>query len=387
MRSDKTPGIRVGIVGAGIVGLAHAWSAAIRGHQVTVFDRSPRASGASVRNFGMVWPVGQPPGTAYRLAMRSRRRWLKLARDAGVWVNRCGSVHLAYREDERAVLTEFASIGRELGVRCQWFDANEVLARWPVANPDGLLGGLHSPTELAVNPPAAVAQLANWLRDSHGVEFHFGTLVAEVQTDALRTADGRGGEFDRIVVCGGADARELFPEAWNRSGIRLCKLQMLGTDPQPNGWRIGTHIAGGLTLRHYRSFEVCPSLGGLRQRIAAEHPELDRYGIHVMASQDDGGRVILGDSHEYDEQIEPFDKEEIDGLILRELRRMIRLPQWSISRRWHGVYAKHPQQLVLREEPQPEVHLRTATGGAGMTFAFGLAEADWDEWTAERDGR
>ncbi|TVQ01967.1 MAG: TIGR03364 family FAD-dependent oxidoreductase [Planctomycetaceae bacterium] len=380
-------GIRVGIVGAGIVGLAHAWSAAVRDHRVTVFERSPRAIGASIRNFGMVWPVGQPPGTDYRLAMRSRRRWLKLARDAGVWVNRCGSVHLAYREDERAVMTEFASIGREFGVRCRWLDANEVLSRWPVANPDGLLGGLHSPTELAVNPPAAVGQLANWLRDSHGVEFHFGTLVAKVQTDGLRTADGRGWDFDRIVVCGGADARELFPDAWNRAGIRLCKLQMLGTDPQPNGWRIGTHIAGGLTLRHYRSFEICPSLGGLRQRIAAEHPELDRYGIHVMASQDDGGRVILGDSHEYDEQIEPFDKEEIDGLILRELRRMIRLPQWSISRRWHGVYAKHPQQIVLREEPQPEVHLRTATGGAGMTFAFGLAESDWDEWAAERDGR
>lgn len=378
--------MRVGIVGAGIVGLAHAWSAARRGHQVSVFERSSRAVGASIRNFGMVWPIGQPPGPAYRLAMRSRQLWKRLARESGVWVARCGSIHLAYREDERAVMTEFVAIARDSGVRCRWLDAAEILARWPVANPKGLIGGLHSPTELAVNPPAAIARIADWLSETQGVEFHFKTRISGVPGQSLRAADGRGWDFDRIIVCGGAEAAELFPEEVRRAGIRLCKLQMLGTDPQPVGWRIGTHIAGGLTLRHYKSFEACPSLAALRQRVADEQPELDHYGIHVMASQDDAGRVILGDSHEYDEAIEPFDKDEIDQAILRELRRMIRLPDWSITRRWQGVYAKHPSEPILSEEPLPEVHLRTGTGGAGMTLAFGLAEADWDTRFLQRDG-
>ncbi len=371
--------MQVDIVGAGIVGLAQAWSAAKRGARVRVFERSQHPCGASIRNFGMLWPIGQPAGQWHQVAQHSRQLWQELAQQTGLWLDPCGSMHLAHADDQWQVLQEFAELGPTLGYACQLLEADEVLERLPAANSDQLRGGLFSPSEACVDPRLAPSIISAWLRDIYQVEFFLGLTVTDVSSGQLSTSDGRQWSSDRIIVCAGADLVSLFPRQLAVSGVRRCKLQMLRTESQPGGWRLGMHVASGLTLRHYSNFEICPSLAAYRQRVAVEQPELDHYGIHVMASQNAVGEVVLGDSHEYEERIEPFDKEEIDALILQQLRQLIQLPSWKIQARWHGIYGKLGSGPVFEHEPIPEVHLFCGTGGSGMTMAFGLAEKFWEE--------
>src|SRR5882724_9192709 len=100
----------VAVVGSGIVGLAFAWEAARRGKSVVLFERNPQPVGASIRNFGMIWPIGQRAGADHQRALRSRERWFELRDRAGIWVDECGSLHVAHDDAEDAVLREFVQL-------------------------------------------------------------------------------------------------------------------------------------------------------------------------------------------------------------------------------------------------------------------------------------
>ena len=368
----------VAVIGGGVVGLAFAWEAARRGKSVVLFERSTLAQAASVRNFGMIWPIGHMPGENYRLALRSRARWLELRDAAGVWVNECGSLHLAHADDEDAVLREFAEKAPTLDVNCEYLNAGETQQRFPSVNPEGLRGGLYSTHELCVNPPTAIAAIPKYLHDAHEVTVHFGTAVSAIAMPHVHTANGETWHVETAFIASGSEFQSLFPEVFAQSGLIQCKLQMLRTKPQANGYRLGPHVAGGLTLCHYKSFEVCDSLVSLKKRVQETHARHVELGIHVMAAQNDLGEIIIGDSHEYGSAITPFDKVEIEDLILAYLRRMIQLPAWEIAERWHGIYAKHPTLTHFTAQPQPGCHIVSSPGGAGMTLSFGIAEQWWN---------
>src|SRR5665213_612830 len=98
------------VIRARLVGLATARALALKDFDVTVIERCGKATGASVRNFGMIWPIGQPGGKMYDRALRSRNVWKEIAEATGIWYDECGSLHLAHHEDEWKVLQELNEI-------------------------------------------------------------------------------------------------------------------------------------------------------------------------------------------------------------------------------------------------------------------------------------
>ena len=368
-----TKGFDFAIVGAGIIGLAHAYLAAKAGLRVVVFERNPTATGASLRNFGMIWPIGQPPGPLYQTACRSRKIWLDLLHEARLPYQATGSLHAAYRADEAAVGEEFAEKAKGLGCDCTWLSAKETMARSAALNPEGLVGALWSSVELTVEPRAVMSLLPAFLTERYGVEFHFNTAVQDVSMPVLKSGN-RVWSGNTVLLALGDDYQTLFPETLAGFSLKRCKLQMMRTVPQPENWRLGPSLAFGLSFRHYRAFEICKSLPALAARIAEETPELDRWGIHVMVSATTDGALTLGDSHEYGLAVDIFDRPQINNLILDFARRHVRMPLSAIDRSWHGVYASHSDAPYIRYSTARNVHGIIVTSGAGMTLAFGLAE-------------
>jgi FAD dependent oxidoreductase TIGR03364 len=368
-----------GVVGAGIVGLAHAYHLARRGLRVIVFERHARARGASVRNFGMIWPIGQPLGPMYQLARRSREGWLEVLGASGLWHRECGSLHLAYHDDEAQVLREFVAESSGQDRPAELWTPAQVVSRFPAVVPAGLRAALWSPVELAVDPREVVGELPGWLARTFGVEFAFGTPVLGHDLPRVVTPDGDR-FVRRLVICTGTDFRELAPAAFAGSGLTPVKLQMMRSQAFGDRFHLGTHLAAGLTLRHYASFAQCPTLPEVARRLDAELPEYGRYGIHVLAAQNGHGELILGDSHEYGDGIGPFDNPAIDALILAYLKTFLAVPDLAIAARWHGTYVKHPTAAYVAARLTPEALAVTGLGGAGMTLSFGLAEQVVNDW-------
>ena len=366
--------VDVVIVGAGILGLAHAYFAAKRGRSVVVFERTPKAQGASVRNFGMIWPIGQRAGIAHQMAMSSREIWNEILDTAALPYRPTGSLHVLYHQDEADVAREFVERAPTLGYKCSWLSRDEALKKSNAINPAGLLGAIWSPTELTVDPRLILAKLPAFLSEKFGVQFRFGTAVRSIQLPSIE-AGSETWEAEQAIVCSGDDFETLYPQLFASAGIDRCKLQMMRTAPQSCGWELGPALAAGLTLRFYPAFELCTStLPAYKKRVAREMADYDRFAIHTLVSQTADGALTLGDSHEYGLDVDVFNKSEIDELVMKNIGTFLIAPDLSIAQRWYGVYSKHPDKPWIVIDAAPGVRIVTAVGGSGMTLSFGLAE-------------
>jgi FAD dependent oxidoreductase TIGR03364 len=377
---------RVVIVGGGIIGQAHALTALEAGWSVTLLERDGRPLGASVRNFGTLWPLGCAFGPEREQALFGVQRWKEFAVDGSFWLNRNGSLSLAYREEAWAVLQEFKAVG-PANEGFELLEPSEVTHRFPAANPHGLRGALYSSAEMVVQPASAIAALSRLVQARGGVVF-FGVPVVKVHEDAVEASDGRRFEFDQLVIATGDEMRMFFPEEMAAARLTRCRLQMMRTVVQPVGFDLKATLVSDLTLCHYPAFRVCPSAARLLARLEAELPGHRKWGVHVIAAQHADGSIVLGDSHEYASDFDPETRSDVEALILDALQKFVRVPDLSIAARWQGVYLKSTAgqtQVVL--QPRKGVTMVTAMGGLGMTLSWGLARKTVDGWSAPGDQR
>jgi FAD dependent oxidoreductase TIGR03364 len=364
------------VVGAGIVGLAHAYAAAKRGKRVIVIDRDAQANGASVRNFGFVTVTGQERGQCWARAMRSRDVWTEVADAAGICIEHAGLFVAARRPEAMCVLEAF--MATEMGQDCRLLAAADAQAHVPVLRLGSALGGLWSPHERRVESRDAIPKLAAWLEAALGVVFLRSTLAKDVTPPRIETT--RGTVFaEAAVVCPGHDFLSLFPDRLAAYRLTTCKLHMLRVQPESHVRKLDCAVMSDLGLVRYLGYAALPEAQALRVRLEAEQGSSLKHGIHLIAVRSADGSLVVGDSHHYGDTVDPFAPDEVDRLILDELDAVLDLGARKVTERWVGTYASSPDRLMLIDQPADNVRLVIVTSGTGASTAFAIGEEVIDD--------
>jgi FAD dependent oxidoreductase TIGR03364 len=364
------------IIGAGILGLSHAYAAAKRGLKVKVFERSATPLGASVRNFGQALVTGQPPGKMLDLARESREIWGQWAQLAGIQLKRNGSYLFARTEAEEHLLEAFcAGRAQEHGYRVELLQgaALHELYGGQFAHHRAALHGLE---DQQLYSREAIPALIDYLSRELNVEFHFSTLVRDIEPGQVHTTAGsfRG---EQIIVCSGHDYQTLLAEQIAELHPQICRLQMLRARPAV-ALNLQHALLTGLSCVHYGAFADLPEAAPVQADILRDVPHLHENGIHLLISPTPYGELIIGDSHHYGSDPSPFNAEQVDTWMI-ELAEHTLGCKIQVVERWQGVYGSRG--------PGPFSFLRAAPGvsaalmhtGVGMSVGPAMAERNITE--------
>ena len=357
------------VIGGGIVGLAHAITAARRGQRVVLIERERRANGASIRNFGFVTVTGQERGESWALARRTRDVWAEIAPLAGITVEHRG-LYVSARSDEAMAVIE-AFLATEMGDGCQQITADAFRAATGGLGSADLLGALYSPHELRMESRDAIPLLTRWAMDHLGIDILTETVAFSSLPPILHTSRGTIAAA-QVVVCPGDDFSTLWPDRIAAYNLRRCRLSMLRlADP---GIRLPGALMSDLSLTRYAGYAALPQAAALKAKLVAEQPRHYANGVHLIVAQGSDGTLIVGDSHHYDDLPGPFAPASAEHDILDEYVRATGRPAPAVIERWVGTYASADDRTHLIDTPADDVRLVIVTGGTGASTSFGIAE-------------
>jgi len=359
----------VAVVGAGIVGLAHALAAARLGKRVVVLERDARANGASIRNFGFVTVTGQQGGDCWAMARRARAIWQQVAEAAQIPVLQRGMLVTARRPEAEAVIDAF--LHTEMADGCRRLSAAQARAICSAIRPE-VTAALHSPHELRVESREALPRLAAWLAERHGVTMQWSTAVHAVETPRLHTSRGLV-EAETVVVCPGDDFWGLFAERIAAYRLIRCQLHMLRVAPARRE-ELGAVVMSDLGLARYLGYAELPEARALQERLDAEQAEQRAHGVHLIVVQGADGSLVVGDSHHYGPTLAPFAHEAVDRLILDEMEAVLDLGRWHVVERWLGTYASADDRWRLTDAPDEVTRIVIVSAGCGASTAFAIGE-------------
>ena len=239
MTSTLPSTARVVVIGGGVMGCALAYHLAHEGWtDVVLLEKAELTSGSTWHAAGQITQSTSSHALGKCVGYNIRLYSGALEKETGQSVSwhGCGSLRLAYTEDEMDWLRHTLSVGAALGFPMELVGRERVAALHPFYNLDGVLGALHTPEDGHVDPSGATQALAAGAR-------RLGVRIVR-RCRATGVAPRAGGEWtvstergdvvcEHVANAAGAYARQVG--AW--TGIDLPATSMTHhyfvTEPAP----------------------------------------------------------------------------------------------------------------------------------------------------------
>lgn len=397
--------MRVGVIGAGVIGVTTAYELAAAGHEVTVFERcGAAAAGTSFANAGVMaagyvtpWAAPGMPGKVLRhllsphapvrlrpgviaqlpwlwrfwrackpqnhaanraamleLARLSRRCQDTLVRQLAIDYERAQGFLVLLRTPRDVELARGGlKLLAELGVTFRLVGADRARAIEPGLNgATALHAAIHLPDDTVGNCRQFTLALKDEARKL-GASFRFDCAVHglaggnPVQVDFARPDGERGGQqaFDQVVVCAGVDSKRLLQPL----GVRLPLAPVYG-------------YSVTAPLRHV------DGEAGFAPRAALMD---EKYKVAISRL---GQRVRVAGSAELGSNAERLDERAL-GTLYRVLDDWFPgAAVWSRAQRWKGARPMLPDgPPIIGNCGVPGLWLNLGHGSSGFALACGSA--------------
>jgi dimethylglycine dehydrogenase len=238
---------KVVVIGGGIVGCSLLYHLAHEGWtDCLLIEKAELTSGSTWHAAGAITHSLGNAGLA-RIAGYGIELYRRLEAETGQSVtwHGCGSLRLAYTDDEHDYLWQILSIGRSLGHPMEIIGPKEIAALHPFYKTAGIRAALHTPADGHVDPSGATFAFAKGARQL-GAEIARHTLVTGVRR-------AQGGEWivetekgnvqcEIVVIAAGTYANQVGRWFGLELPIVCAAHQYLVTEPIPAIARLGREL-------------------------------------------------------------------------------------------------------------------------------------------------